>query len=424
MKTQKRKEFRMKKSPSVMMLLILLFMFVSMPVHAVIITQSFTGFWAQPDQESQGFDFQVINQNGGVTQAIVYWYTFDTAGNPMWLAGIGDVIDDEVSLDLLTVTGVTNLQGNDPETRNEVVLATATFSFDDCQNGTVDISPIPTTGNANTPATANTPNSISGTGGIFRIQRLTSIQGSTCSGGISDDSSPGGSSYEIEQFMINTGVYPNGNARAKFKQGTSSSEFEVEIEGIPLGMYDLSVDGEIRGQIEVMNDGNETEGEIEFESPADEDELLLVFDPQGKTIEVLEGNIVLFEIVFAPVDPGTTNPVDNGAPPFANGLETEVDLNNTGLITSARGSVKLEQDLTEVEFEAEIEDLPPGNYGLYIDGQIVGTISVTNGEGGPEGELEFSFPADADDLVLDFDPRGKLIEIRQGDVGVVLEVNF
>ncbi|MCF6225761.1 MAG: hypothetical protein L3J22_05580 [Xanthomonadales bacterium] len=418
MKTQKRKKFRMKKSPSVMMLLILLFMFVSMPVQAVIITQSFTGFWAQPDHESQGFDFQVINQNDGVTQAIVYWYTFDTVGNPMWLAGIGDVVGGEVSLDLLTVTGVTNLQENDPATRNEVVLATATFSFGDCQSGTVEISPKPST------STSNNPNSISGTGGIFRIQRLTSVQGSSCSGGISDDSTPGGSSYEIEQFMINTGIYPNGNARAKFKQDTSSSEFEVEIEGIPLGMYDLSVDGEIRGQIEVMNDGNETEGEIEFESPADEDELLLVFDPQGKTIEVLEGNIVLFEMVFAPADPGTTNPVDNGAPPFANDLETEVDLNNTGLITSARGSVKLEQDLTEVEFEVEIEDLPLGNYGLYIDGEIVGTISVTNGEGGPEGELEFSFPADANDLVLDFDPRGKLIEIRQGDVGVVLDVNF
>ncbi|MCF6263410.1 MAG: hypothetical protein L3J24_07490 [Xanthomonadales bacterium] len=414
----------MKKTALVMSLLLLLFMFVSMPVQAITITKSFTGFWSQPDHESQGFDFQVINQNGGVTQAIVYWYTFDTAGNPMWLAGIGDVVDDKVLLDMFTVTGVTNLQENDPQTRNEVILATAEFTFDDCQSGTVDISPVPTTGTANTPATANTPNSISGTGGFVRIQRLTSVQGDNCSGGISDNTTPGESSYEIEQFMTNTNVYTGGNARAKFKQSTSSSKFEVEVEGIPVGMYDLSVDGEIRGQIEVMITGNSTEGEIEFESPAGEGELLLDFDPRGKAIEVLEDSTVLFGMVFAPVDPAINDPVANGAPPFADGLETESNLNNAGLIASARGSAKLEQGLTKVEFEVEIEDLPIGNYGLFVGGELVGSIPVTNGQGGAEGKLQFSFPANAGVSALDFDPRGKLIEIRQGDAGVILDVNF
>lgn len=31
--------------------------------------------------------------------------------------------------------------------------------------------------------------------------------------------------------------------------------------------------------------------------------------------------------------------------------------------------------------------------------------------GGTEGELEFSYPTDAGDLPLDFDPRGKFIDI-------------
>lgn len=424
MKDQKRNKLKLMNSPIAMLLLVLLGMFIAIPAQAVIITKGFTGLWQQPDHESQGFDFQVINQNGGVTQAVVYWYTYDTVGNPMWLLGIGDVVDDRVTMDLLTITGVTNLQENDPATSNEVILATASFTFDDCESGTVDIVPTPTTSSSNSTNSSNTPNSISGTGGIVRIQRLTSIKDTGCSGGISDDTTPTESSYEITQFMINTNVYPAGNARAKFKQSPSETEFEVEVEGIPAGNYELSVDGVIRGQFEVSVDGNQTEGEIEFESPADEGELLLDFDPRGKAVEVLEGSVVLFGIEFALAAENNVDPEDVGAPPFANDIETVAKLRNTGFIASARGEAKLEQDLTEVEFEVEIEDLPQGNYGLYIDGNVVGVITVTNSSGGNEGEIEFSFPKESDDLLLDFDPRGKLIEVRQGDAGVILEVNF
>ncbi len=418
MKTQKSYKSRTIKTPIAMLLSLLLFMFLAMPAQAVVITKDFTGLWLQPDHESQGFDFQVINQNGGVTQAVVYWYTYDTAGNPMWLIGMGDVEGNQVSMDLMTVTGVTNLQDNDPQTRNEIILASASFTFDDCQNGTVDISPKPTG------ATVDSPNSISGTGGIVRVQRLTSIQGSSCSGGISDNTEVTESSYEVTQFMSNTGVYPDGNARIKFKQSATTTEFEVEVEDIPVGSYDLRVDGVIRGQFEVIVDGSGTEGDIEFDSPADQDEILLDFDPRDKAVEVLENGAVLFGVVFTPESIVNPDPVSSGAPPFANDVETEMVMNNTGLIQSAKGEVKLDQEMTEVEFEVEIEDLPLGNYGLFVDGALVGTITVENDEGGAEGEIEFSFPEEAGNSILDFDPRGKLIEVRQGDVGTILQVNF
>ncbi len=417
MKILKRKKSRVIKSPIAMLLTLLLLMFLALPAQAVIITKSFTGLWLQPDHESQGFDFQVINQNGGVSQAVVYWYTYDTAGNPMWLIGMGNVEGNQVSMDFMTVTGVTNLQSNDPEARNEVVLASAVFSFDDCQNGTVDITPKPGNG------TNDSPNSISGTGGIVRVQRLTTIQGSTCSGGIADDITPQDTDEEFEQFMGNTGVYPSGNARFEFEQNRENTEFEVEVEDIPLGSYDLSVDGIIRGQILVLNTSSGTEGEIEFESPVDEGKLLLDFDPRNKVIEVQEQGVVLFSSEFTPVTGGPTDPVTNGAPPFANDIETEVQFINTGVIASARGEVELEQEPNEVEFEVEIEDLPLGNYDLFVDGVNKGVITVVNDEGGSEGEIEFRFPEEIGKPLLDFDPRGKLIEVRQNG-STILEANF
>ena len=58
MKTQKKNKTNRYKQP----LLALLFTALTIPAQAVVITKSFTGLWQQPDHESQGFDFQVIDQ--------------------------------------------------------------------------------------------------------------------------------------------------------------------------------------------------------------------------------------------------------------------------------------------------------------------------------------------------------------------------
>ncbi len=196
-----------------------------------MITKGFTGIWSQPDQESQGFDFQVIDQNSGNRQAIVYWYTYDTEGNPMWLTGIGDVEGDQVEIELLTVTGVKNLQSNNTSNGRRVeILATAVFKFTNCSNGEVNIKPNSISG------TGGKPNSISGTGGIVRMQRLTQVLGIECTGGISDDKKPGEPNEENEEFLGNTGIYPQGNAKYHFKERDNSTSFEVEMEDVPTGL--------------------------------------------------------------------------------------------------------------------------------------------------------------------------------------------
>ncbi len=416
MKNKKIRNLKKYKPTVVKLLMLLLLVLLTMPSYAIIITKGFTGLWLQPNHESQGFDLQIIDQNG-LPQAVVYWYTYDTAGNPMWLIGLGDLNGDSVVMDMMTVTGVTNLQSNNPESRNEIVLATATFTFDDCNKGSVEINPKPDNGSG------ETTNSISGTGGIIDIERLTAIQGSSCSGGIADNTTPQDTDESYQQFMGNTGVYPNGNARFEFEQDRDSTEFEVEVEQIPVGSYDLRVEGIIRSQIQVVNRNSNTEGSVEFESPVDNGKILLDFDPRNKLIEILEQDVVLFTSEFIPEQGGNNDPGTNGAPPFANDIETKLFLNNTGVIASARGEVELEQEPNEIEFEVEIEDLPLGNYTLFVGGVNKGIITVINDDGGREGEIEFRFPKEIGKPLLDFDPRGQFIEVRQNGVNI-LEVNF
>lgn len=44
-------------------------------------------------------------------------------------------------------------------------------------------------------------------------------------------------------------------------------------------------------------------------------------------------------------------------------------------------------------------------------------------DGGNQGDIEFGNPADPDELPLDFDPRGELIEVFDGAT-LVFSVNF
>ena len=104
--------------------------------------------------------------------------------------------------------------------------------------------------------------------------------------------------------------------------------------------------------------------------------------------------------------------------------EIEVDLTNTGVFPLASGDAKLEPRVDRTDFSVEIEDVPVGSYGLRIGGENAGTIEVrTLQDGSVEGELEFRNPQEPGKLPLNFDPRGKQIDVLDGTT-VVLETLF
>src|SRR5262249_28677093 len=92
----------------------------------------------------------------------------------------------------------------------------------------------------------------------------------------------------------------------------------------------------------------------------------------------------------------------------------------TGAIPAATGDLEFEFDEGAARFEAQVSHLPEGVYDLLVGGVVMGQITV-NAQG--SGELEFDTEVGTNDLFLNFDPRGQLVQVTQGGT-VILEILF
>jgi hypothetical protein len=149
-------------------------------------------------------------------------------------------------------------------------------------------------------------------------------------------------------------------------------------------------------------------GEIEFGSPSDDaDELPLDFAPLGALVQVARDGAIVLAATMAAAAPG----VSVCAP-----SETTTVLTVAGPDADASGDARFRvRDDCERDFRVEIEDLDVGDYELWVGGVLRGTITVAVTPEGVEGEIEFDTdPDDPGDVLLDFDPTGAAVEIRQG----------
>ncbi|MEX0914900.1 MAG: hypothetical protein WDZ60_03330 [Wenzhouxiangellaceae bacterium] len=372
---------------------------------ALEVTGSFTGWWGQPDHENQGLIVSVSRRLNGENTAVIYWATYDDEGNPSWFFAQGGIQGNTIQADLYQFDGVTFLQRDDPDNNPGEIVGEISVQFSDCREGDVSF---------------DTPDVIVGTGG-FRVARITNQPGTHCSGGISDNTPPTSLPEEFRVQLIPTGAIGGASGKADFESRPGRTDFSVEIEDVPAGAYSLHVGGVPRGSISVIDTANGPEGETEFRSPAEPGKQLLDFDPRGQIIEVLQGSTVVLESI-AP-DSGDIPGSDQGNPPPFGNSEIEVSLVNAGAFPAGSGDAEFEQESNRVDFDVEIEDVPTGSYTLAVGGTERGTIQVVNTASGPEGELEFRFPAEPGKLPLDFDPRGQLIEVSNAS-GLVFSVDF
>jgi hypothetical protein len=78
--------------------------------------------------------------------------------------------------------------------------------------------------------------------------------------------------------------------------------------------------------------------------------------------------------------------------------------------------------------EIDVRKLPAGTYGIRIAGIDEGSIEVSAVGGGQGnmtmGHMRFASPADDNAELLDFDPRGQLIEIIDTDGATALSVTL
>jgi hypothetical protein len=213
----------------------------------------------------------------------------------------------------------------------------------------------------------------------------------------------------------------SGDSRLRIRDDCRR-DFDVEIEDVPVGDYDLFVDGILRGTITVVDmGGGVIEGEIEFTTEPDEaDELFLDFDPAGALIEVEQGGTLFFSGTQGEAQPG------GGGTTPCTPSEVELPLLNTGVIANAKGDARLRvRDDCDEDFRVEIEDVPVGNYDILVGGINRGTINAVNTGTEVEGQIEFdSDPDEPGEQLLNFDPRGQLIEILDGGATTILERDF
>lgn len=102
------------------------------PARAPSDAAAYSGAWYDPAQSGHGFLVQMLSDS----EALVFWFTFDTAGNPVWLHNVGSVEDARITVDLLHAAGARFPPSFDPDDVNLQPWGTLTLDFLDCDSGT------------------------------------------------------------------------------------------------------------------------------------------------------------------------------------------------------------------------------------------------------------------------------------------------
>jgi hypothetical protein len=371
----------------------------ALTASAIEVTREFSGIWLDRNNGGHGVGLDIINSAQG-KMAFATWYTFDASGAPIWVAGSAPVNGTHVTIPVFRLTR-TVAQGPFGSPGGGVVQAFATldFTFNSCTDASMSFDPVDAALN----------------NGSLSLVRTTQLYAGLCTGGISDDKSTTAGDAEIEQFLTAVGAVGPGKARARFQQRSDRSEFSIELEDLAVGTYRIFVGGSDRGGVDVTTVAGGTEGESEFRSPVEPGKILLDFDPRGQVVEIRSATATLFSATFNGTSTGGGGGGGSGdAPPTGDAyylLKLEPGGNDGPELEA-----ELEQRGDRVEFSVEIEDAAIGTYDVRVAGVVRGQVSVVTVVGGTKGEVEFRNPVESGKLMLDFDPRGQLIEATKGGV--------
>ncbi len=379
----------------------------TLPVKAaeLVVTRYFSGLWDQPKQESQGIVLQIIDQEeDGHKKAVAYWFTYGDNLDTAWYMAIGHVEGDQVLMNLYTAEGVAFMEDDAPGNENVYAVGILNLSFKNCNFGMASYDFGGDQGS-----------------GAFEIKRLAGLYNSRCSGGISDDTPS-----NAKPIMLDVDLEPardgiTGKGKAIFWERADRSDFHVSAEGLADADYEIQVCEVPVGTLTVSGG----EGQTQFRSPEAPGKELLSFDPRSCLIELLDGDGAVLTSgadVLSGKDHGNNgNGNGNGK------MEVAVDLDNLGVFPEAEGAASYLEKNNSTEFEVEIKGVPAGTYPLWVDSVLRGEIIVPTDSDDDDdtlkGKLRFSDPQKSERELLDFDPRGMLIEIYDGGT-IIFEVFF
>jgi beta-glucanase (GH16 family) len=100
----------------------------------------YSGSWYNPEQSGHGFSIEVGEAEDGSPLAVVYWYTYDDLGNPIFMVGSG--VPDAYALEILFESPYGMKYGEfDPVSVTRETGGTAHFEFADKDNGIFSYTP-------------------------------------------------------------------------------------------------------------------------------------------------------------------------------------------------------------------------------------------------------------------------------------------
>ena len=376
----------------------------------MIVTRHFTGLWDQVGYKSQGINLQIVHQDSGERRGVAYWFTYGSDNQSSWFVGIGPATGNRIEMVLYQVQDVGFLEPGD--NIEATAVGTMTMEFGSCNQGEVEFeTDIAEVGS-----------------GRFDVQRITDVLNTHCTGGVSDDTRSDVMFTEQRIGLVPARDGISASGHADFQERPDRTEFSVEAEDLADGKYRIFVGGVDRGEL-VVSLGR---GETEFRSPVEAGKVLLTFNPRGQEIEVHDGQGPVLTSdgeMFSGGGGCTNNCGGMGGGNMGGGhdfgmADIEVELSNPGVYPAASGRARLEGRMDRADFSVEIEDVPEGSYDLSVGGEIVGTLpAALDVDGTVRGELEFRDPVEPGKIFLDFDPRGKQIDVLEGST-VILGVAF
>jgi hypothetical protein len=199
----------------------------------------------------------------------------------------------------------------------------------------------------------------------------------------SDDSAKARSS------LAATGAVSGAEGECRVQFGGGRSRFEVRVDGLLADAeHVLTADGLAWATFATDRKGG---AKLRFSSsPKGSKQRALPGDPRGRALAVSQGGTD----VLAGVCSG----------------EGESDDSTSKLRArlAAKASFEIRKDGRQ-KFEVELERVPAGDYAVFVDGVERGVVTV-----GPLGLGETEWGDDDGGPALDFDPRGKAIDVASG----------
>lgn len=106
--------------------------FVLAPAPAGAIDPSYSGSWYNPPESGSGFNLEIFSSE----RALLYWYTYDDAGEPVWLYSEGVLNGQRIDFDVYYSDGMrfSDLDTADKDNRR---WGSLTMTFADCNNATI-----------------------------------------------------------------------------------------------------------------------------------------------------------------------------------------------------------------------------------------------------------------------------------------------